>query len=115
MTRECYIGESSTVRQQHLTKEGLMKAIVNVLVLVSLIAVPLTAAAFSRGGDSSEVLQPPAQLHQAHHAGKHDGNTDTQTISPAAVPEPPVLWLLGIGVSLFALVVGIKRVRGLWR
>ena len=87
---------------------GVILTFCNVFVLVTLIAFPMTAEAFSRGADSSEVGQQPAQLHKASHNGK----TDTQNISAVAVPEPPVLWLMGIGISLFAIFALIKRFRG---
>ena len=87
---------------------GVILTYCNVFVLVTLISFPMTAAAFSRAADSSEVFQQPAQLHKA----PHDGKTDTQNISAVAVPEPPVLWLMGIGISLFAIFALIKRFRG---
>ena len=89
---------------------GVILTYCNVFVLVTLISFPMTAEAFSRGADSSELGQQPAQLHQAQTS--HDGKTDTQNISAVAVPEPPVLWLMGIGISLFAIFALIKRFRG---
>lgn len=85
----------------------------NVFVLVALIAFPLTAEAFSRRADSSEVGQHRAQAHQAQASrdGKHDGKTETPNVSPQAVPEPPALWLLGISIGLFAIFSLIKRFR----
>jgi len=75
-----------------------------VFVLVSLLSFPLTAGAFSRGADNTPVAQHQVQAH-------HDGKTQTQNISPQAVPEPPVLLLLGIGIGLFAIFLIIKRFR----
>jgi hypothetical protein len=94
---------------------GVILTFCNVFVLLTFISFPITAEAFSRGADSSEVGQQPAQLHkaQAHQAKtSHDGKTETQNISAVAVPEPPVLWLMGIGISLFAIFALIKRFRG---
>ena len=87
----------------------------NVVVLVALIAFPITAEAFSRRADSSEVGPHQAQVHQtqAHQAqASHDGKTDTPQVSPQAVPELPALLLLGLGLGLFAIFSLIKRFRG---
>ena len=81
----------------------------NVFVFVTLIAFPITAEAFSRRADSSEVGQHQAQVHQAQ--APRDGKTETQNISPQAVPEPPVLLFLGIGIGLFAIYSMTKRFR----
>lgn len=93
---------------------GVIFTYCNVLVFVTLIAFPLTAEAFSRRADSSEVGQHQAQGHQAQasHDGRHDGKTETPTVSPQAIPEPPVLWLMGIAIGLFAIFSLIKRFRG---
>jgi len=77
----------------------------SVFVLLSLLSFPITAEAFSRGADNTEVTQ-----HRVHVP--RDGNTQTQNISPQAVPEPPVLLLMGIGIGLFAIFLMIKRFRG---
>jgi hypothetical protein len=82
----------------------------NVFVLLTLISSPSTAEAFSKRPDRSEVGQPHAQVLQAQ--ASREGKTDTPTVSPQAVPEPPTLWLLGIGISLFAIIPLIKRFRG---
>ena len=97
---------------------GVLLTYCNVFVLVTLIAFPITAEAFSRRADSSEVGQHQAQAHQAQasrdgkHEGKHDGKTETPNGSPQAVPEPPALWLMGIAIGLFAIFSLIKRFRG---
>ena len=77
----------------------------NVVVLVALIAFPITAEAFSRRADSSEVGPHQAQA-------SHDGKTDTPQVSPQAVPELPALLLLGLGLGLFAIFSLINRFRG---
>jgi hypothetical protein len=76
----------------------------SVVVLVSLLSFPLTAEAFSRGADNTPVVQHQVQAPR-------DGKTGTQNISPQAVPEPPVLLLMGIGIGLFAIFLIIKRFR----
>jgi len=77
----------------------------SVFVLLSLLSFPITAEAFSRRSHSSEVVQ-----HQVQPP--NDGKTQNQNISPQAVPEPPVLLFLGIGIGLFAIFLMIKRFRG---
>ena len=77
----------------------------SVFVLLALIAFPITAEAFSRRTHSSEVTQPQVQVSR-------DSNTQTQNVSPQAVPEPPALMLIGIGIGLFAVFSMIKRFRG---
>jgi hypothetical protein len=77
----------------------------SVFVLLSLLSFPITAEAFSRRTHSSEVAQHQVQAPR-------DGKTETQNISPQAVPEPPVLLLLGIGIGLFAIYSMTKRFRG---
>ena len=80
----------------------------SVFVLLALISFPITAEAFSRRTHSSEVAQRQVQAPR-------DGNTQTQGtqgVSPQAVPEPPALLLMGIGIGLFAIFSMIKRFRG---
>lgn len=76
----------------------------SVFVLLSLLSFPITAEAFSRRSHSSEVAQNQVQTPR-------DGNTQTQNVSPQAVPEPPALLLMGIGIGLFAIFSLIKRFR----
>lgn len=89
---------------------GVILTYCNVFVLLTLISFPITAEAFSRRADSSEVTQQRAQAHQAQ--ANSDGKTESQNVSPHAVPEPPALWLMGIGLGLFAIFSMIKRFRG---
>lgn len=76
----------------------------SVFVLVALLSFPLTAEAFSRGADNTPVTHHRVQAPP-------DGKTETQNISPQAVPEPPVLLLMGIGIGLSAIFLIIKRFR----
>ena len=74
----------------------------SVFVLLTLISLPITAEAFSRRSHHSELVQtqqtaPPNQ---------------TRDVSPQAVPEPPAVLLMGIGIGLFAIGVMIMRFRG---
>ncbi len=77
----------------------------SVFVLLALISFPITAEAFSRRTHSSDVAQNQVQAPR-------DGNTQTQNVSPHAVPEPPALLLMGIGIGLFAIFSMIKRFPG---
>jgi len=77
----------------------------SVFVLLALISFPISADAFSRRAKSSEVAQHQVQAPR-------DGTTQTQNGSPQAVPEPPALLLMGIGIGLFAIFSMIKRFRG---
>jgi PEP-CTERM motif-containing protein len=77
-----------------------------VFVLLALISFPITAEAFSwfsHSSDSSELVQNPGQSAPLDQ---------TRNVSPQAVPEPPALLLMGIGIGLFAIYSMIKRFRG---
>jgi PEP-CTERM motif-containing protein len=75
----------------------------SVFVLLTLMSFPLTAEAFSRRTHHSELgqTQQTTQL-----------NSQTRDVSPQAVPEPPALLLMGIGIGLLAIYSTIKRFRG---
>jgi hypothetical protein len=74
----------------------------SVFVLLTLISLPITAEAFSRRSHHSELVatQQTAPLNQ------------TSDVSPQAVPEPPVVLLMGIGIGLFAICSMLVRFRG---
>jgi hypothetical protein len=76
----------------------------SVFVLLTLISLPITAEAFSRRTHHSEA--GPSHITPLDH------KTQTQDVSPQAVPEPPVLLLMGIGIGLFAIGSMILRFRG---
>ena len=101
-------------------------------VLLALISFPIPAEAFSwfsHSSDSSELVQNPGH-HSAgsghvqnpdHHSagsghvqnpGQSAPLDQTRNVSPQAVPEPPALLLMGIGIGLFAIYSMIKRFRG---
>ena len=87
----------------------------SVVVLLALIAFPITAEAFGRRTHSSEVAQHQVQApHDSNTQTQNTQtqNTQTQNVSPQAVPEPPALMLMGIGIGLFAVFLMIKRFRG---
>jgi PEP-CTERM motif-containing protein len=78
----------------------------SVFVLLTLISFPITAEAFSRRHSSSELQQNQVQ------SAPHNPQSQTLDITPQAVPEPPVLLLMGIGLGLFAIYSMIRQFRG---
>ena len=98
---------SALNKQFTLSKGGTLKILTycSVFVLLALLSFPLTAEAFSRGADNPAVTQHRVQAPR-------DGKTQTPNISPQAVPEPPVLLFLGIGIGLFAIYSMTKPFRG---
>jgi hypothetical protein len=83
----------------------MMKLIIycNVLALLILISLPIAADAFSRRSHDSEV--GPSHVTPLNH------DTHTRDISPQAVPEPPVLLFMGIGIVVFGACSMIIRYR----
>jgi len=98
---------SALNKQFALSKGGTLKILTycSVFVLLALLSFPLTAEAFSRGADNPAVTQHRVQAPR-------DGKTQTPNISPQAVPGPPVLLFLGIGIGLFAIYSMTKPFRG---
>ena len=77
-------------------------ASLGLFVFLTTLSYPLSADAFGRRPSSSEVYQtqrPPTQP-VTPNPPRNDGNGTT----PHAVPEPSSILLLGIGMSLAALV-----------
>jgi hypothetical protein len=74
--------------------------------LLMLTLLPISADAFSRRSHHSEVT--PSQ-----HATLHNNTTQSEggSVSAQAVPEPPSMLLMTIGVGLFALYAVAKRFR----
>jgi hypothetical protein len=97
---EKYFGDQFTI-----SSGGTMKLLTycSVFVLLTLISLPITAEAFGRRSHHSEVgpTQQTAPLNQ-----------QTRDVSPQAVPEPPAVLLMGIGIGLFAICSMIVRFRG---
>jgi hypothetical protein len=72
----------------------------SVLVLLALLSFPTTSDAFSRRSSGSEVA-----AFQATTA------PTTGTNNAQAVPEPPVVLLMSVGLGLFALGYAIREFR----
>jgi hypothetical protein len=73
----------------------------SVLVLLALLSLPATSEAFSRRSHNSEVA--PTQAASAP--------IQKDNVSAQAVPEPPVLLLMSIGLGMFVLYSAIKAMR----
>ena len=72
-----------------------------VLTLLMLMFLPTTSDAFSRRSHSSEVIQS---------SSTQNGNVTTENGNSAqAVPEPPLLLVMSIGLGAFALLYAIRR------
>ena len=76
---------------------------ISLFVFLMLISFPATSEAFGRRSHGSEVGPQSAPLNNSDTT-KHD-------VSPQAVPEPPALLLLTVGVGLLGIGVTIRRFR----
>lgn len=79
--------------------KGLMYS--SLVVLLAVMLFPITAEAFGRRSHGSDFTQSQAVTTPLQR-------TD---VSPQAVPEPPVLLLMGIGFGALAVFAAIKRFR----
>ena len=74
--------------------------------LLAFLWLPATADAFSRRSSHSEVTQS-----QSVTSPLNSQTSGTNDVSAQAVPEPPVLMLMSIGIGAFALGAAIKAFR----
>jgi hypothetical protein len=88
----------------------------SLLMLLAMLALPLTADAFSRRSDHAEVAQNqqagPSNNHNNSHSNNdtHSNNNtshhtplNTTSVSAQAVPEPPLLLLMSLAIGILAL------------
>jgi hypothetical protein len=92
-----------TLQHKILLQGGKMKTLIygSVLVLLTLLSLPTTSEAFSRRSSGSEVAPMQAATTPV----------TTRTNDAQAVPEPPVVLLMSVGVGLFALGSAIRGFR----
>ena len=90
-----------------LTTGGKMKPYIyaSLIVLLTVMSLPATSEAFSRRSSNSEVSQSQVVTR---HTKPVNQSSD---VSAQAVPEPPVLLLLSIGLGVFALGYAIRAFR----
>src|SRR5690242_4918331 len=100
-----YIGLVNRGRKE-FNKEVAMKLAsgISLFVLFMGLSFPVTSVAFSRRSQISEVGPQSAPLNTSHYGDRHD-------VSPQAVPEPPVLFLMSIGVGLLGIGAMFKHFR----
>ena len=77
----------------------------SLLVFVMLISFPVTSDAFSRRSHHSEMTPQTAPLNTLQT------QPQTRDVSAQAVPEPPALLLISIGLGLLAVGLTFKRFR----
>jgi hypothetical protein len=86
----------------------------SLVMLLMLISFPVTSDAFSRRSSHSEVTQPvstPLRTSQTNTSQTNMAQTNGLAASSQAVPEPPVLWLMSLGVGLLILGAMFRRLR----
>ncbi len=76
---------------------------ISLFILFMVLSFPLTSDAFSRRSHHSEMGPQTAPLN-TNQTIRHD-------VSPQAVPEPPALLLMSIGIGLLAVGTVVKRFR----
>jgi hypothetical protein len=75
----------------------------SVLVLATLLSLPTTSDAFSRRSSGSDFTPMQGTTTPV--------NTNTSNASAQAVPEPPVVLLMSIGLGVFALGYAVRGLR----
>ena len=78
--------------------------VTTVLVLISF---PGASDAFSRRTSEPEISQ--ITTNAGHESRANSSQRTSSDLSAQAVPEPPVLWLVSLGIGLFAIGVMLKR------
>jgi hypothetical protein len=76
----------------------------SLFMLVTLVSLPTTSDAFSRRSHHSEVSQSQAVTRPLNTSTTENGNVSSQ-----AVPEPPALLLMSVGVGLFGIAYAVRR------
>lgn len=76
----------------------------SLFVFLMLISFPVTSEAFSRRSHHSEMTPQSAPLNTLQTQTRDD-------VSAQAVPEPPALLLISIGIGLLAVGLTFKRFR----
>jgi PEP-CTERM motif-containing protein len=100
-----------------LTNGGKMKPYINasLIVLLALISLPATSEAFSRRSSSSEVSQSQVVTNPVKNKPTNKptrpGSIQSSDVSAQAVPEPPVLLLMSIGLGVIGLGYAIRAYR----
>jgi hypothetical protein len=79
---------------------------VAVVLFLTLLSLPTTSDAFSRRSGGSEVAPI-----QSVTTPMRTGTIENNNVSAQAVPEPPVLLLMSIGLGVFGLGYAIKGYR----
>jgi hypothetical protein len=92
-----------SLNNTHFSKGGIMKRLIYglALVLAVLLSLPATSDAFSRRSSGSEVGPVNAPVQASNYTNG----------SAQAVPEPPVLLLMSVGVGIFGLGYAVQRFR----
>jgi len=92
-----------SLNNTHFSKGGIMKRSIcgSALLLAVLLSLPATSDAFSRRSSNSEVGPVNAPVQASNYTNG----------SAQAVPEPPVLLLMSVGVGIFGLGYAVQRFR----
>jgi hypothetical protein len=85
----------------------------SLVLLLMLISFPVSSDAFSRRSSHSEVAQPATtslRTSQTNTSQTNITQANGLNASSQAVPEPPVLWLMSLGVGLLVLGAMFRQV-----